>query len=95
MRASLRVMLSLLDTDKRTQHATVAHCLRRCVGKLCRRLTIPSDYNIHKRSLNEHEETPGTLLEYDGDQHLDSSSDPKEAAAETPAAARRRVSTGV
>ena len=80
-------MLSLLDTDKRTRRTSITHCLRRCLSR------TPSVY-VHE-SLNDHEETPGTLLEYDGDQHLDSSSDPKEAAAETPAAAGRRVSTGV
>ena len=63
MRASLRVMLSLLDADQRTQRASIAHCLRRCMGKLCRRLSrVPSVY-IHE-SLNDDEETPGTLLEH-------------------------------
>ena len=56
MRASLRVMLSLLDTDERTRRTSITHCLRRCLSR------TPSVY-IHE-SLNDDEETPGTLLEH-------------------------------
>ena len=80
-------MLSLLDADQRTQRASIAHCLRRCMGKLCRRLSrVPSVY-IHE-SLNDDEETPGTLLEHHhaGLEHSSSITvEPAATIVETPA----------
>ena len=69
-------MLSLLDTDKRTRRSSITHCLQRCLTMS----RTPSVY-IHE-SLKEHDETPGTLLEYHG-KH--SSVEPTETTVETPA----------
>ena len=89
-------MLSLLDADKHTQHASITQCLRRCMGKLCRRMSRMPSVSIHQSlKLNEHEETPGALLEYDGDRRPDSGSDAKETSVETPPVLLRDGNKGV